>query len=573
MVGTRFLSVAVATLLVAGTVAGLATASPPRPGTEGNGLTENQSATLWSHDADNYTSETSYHQRYGEHRTALQQVANGTDLTFTRPPATAATWTRHDFRDLPTSGPQISLHPPTTDLKDGVFIADAHATIFAAQPATRAHRAADSTTRYLAPNGTLRGFVDYRVRYPDSSASEHRRVDWSLLSHEISSIQLLQDGSRLATSPGSHTPVLHYQLDDTGETRIALEATIQVRVQKTVRINGTVVERTTRTDSVSVSDSLAGTVYDLSAYPYYATYPNGDAGVAIFQSLPWRGYTLTENGNASVRGVWRFYTARHTAWDTLVRSTADGDTRVASDAIPVSVHAYPSRIGPVAEPVRTGPSIIQTWGQNRSAPTSTIGDDVHIDVVTRNYTPTHGLAVRANRVNRQALRISGIVRGVNASISQPPTGLRRQLHQSTLTAHIVSQTASKATVRLTLHDAVTGKPIALGQSNRYPILRSFREGYVSINGRHVTTNASGVAVVTLEDPGIYTARYQPESWLNTDPAYVSDRASVRWHPLGTLEGWFALLIEAGWRLLPFAVMFYAGYRLLRLFNVDRFQHP
>ena len=573
MVGTRFLSIAVATLLVAGTVAGLATASPPRPGTEGNGLTENQSATLWSHDADNYTSETSYHQRYGEHRTALQQVANGTDLTFTRPPATAATWTRHDFRDLPTSGPQTSLHPPTADLEDGVFIADAHATIFAAQPVTRAHRAADSTTRYLAPNGTLRGFVDYRVRYPDSSASEQRRIDWSLLSHEISSIQLLQDGSRLATSPGSHTPVLHYQLDDTGETRIALEATIQVRVQKTVRINGTVVERTTRTDSVSVSDSLAGTVYDLSAYPYYATYPNGDAGVAIFQSLPWRGYTLTENGNASVRGVWRFYTARHTAWDTLVRSTADGDTRVASDAIPVSVHAYPSRIGPVAEPVRTGPSIIQTWGENHSAPTSTIGDDVHIDVVTRNYTPTHGLAVRANRVNRQALRISGIVRGVNASISQPPTGLRRQLHQSTLTAHIVSQTASKATVRLTLHDAVTGKPIALGQSNRYPILRSFREGYVSINGQRVTTNASGVAVVTLEDPGIYTARYQPESWLNTDPAYVSDRASVRWHPLGTLEGWFALLIEAGWRLLPFAVMFYAGYRLLRLFDVDRFQHP
>jgi len=44
--------------------------------------------------------------------------------------------------------------------------------------------------------------------------------------------------------------------------------------------------------------------------PYYAEYPNGDSGVAIFQSRPWQGYTLTEEDDARVRGVWRFYTAR-----------------------------------------------------------------------------------------------------------------------------------------------------------------------------------------------------------------------------------------------------------------------
>jgi len=49
----RELSVLMAALFVTSLVTGLVTASPPRPGTEGNGLTANESATLWSRDADN----------------------------------------------------------------------------------------------------------------------------------------------------------------------------------------------------------------------------------------------------------------------------------------------------------------------------------------------------------------------------------------------------------------------------------------------------------------------------------------------------------------------------------------
>nr|WP_245333059.1 hypothetical protein [Halarchaeum solikamskense] len=564
---SRAVPIAIAGVLLLVTVTGLAAANHPRPGTEGNGLTENESATLWSHDADDYTNESTYSQHYGEHRTALQQLANGTDITFTRPPKTAATWTKHDFRDLHASGPETSLHPENADLEDGTLIADAHATIFAAQPTTRAHLASGETRTYLAPDGTLRGLVDYRVRYPSTSA------DWSLTKHQISRVWLTQDGDTIASSTGTQTPTLDYQLQNDRTTTLTLHATIEVRIEQTTTVNGNTVSTMTETDSITVTDSLSGSVYNLAAYPYYATYPNGDAGVAILQSRPWQGYTLTETGSARVRGVWRFYTARHTGWDTLVTSTRNGETRTQSDAIPVSVHAYPSRIGPVAEPVRTGPEIVETWGINRSSPTPTLGEDVHIDVVNHSYTTTYGVAVRAEQVDRQALHVAGIVRGVNATIFQPQAGSTRHLRESSLTATVLSQNVSAATVRLELRDNQTGAPIDLSQEQRGRPLAQSPTGYIAIGDQHVETNRSGVAVVTLTQPGIYTAQYQPESWLGANPAYVRTQASVRWHPLGTLSGWFNLVFTTGWKLLPFVVMFYAGQRLLRMFGLDRFQNP
>jgi len=66
----------------------------------------------------------------------------------------------------------------------------------------------------------------------------------------------------------------------------------QRSAQKTIRIdqgNRTDVDVTYRTESRNVSDSIDVEIYDLSAYPYYAEYPNGDSGVSIFQSRPWQG--------------------------------------------------------------------------------------------------------------------------------------------------------------------------------------------------------------------------------------------------------------------------------------------
>ncbi|KTG30334.1 hypothetical protein AUR66_08335, partial [Haloferax profundi] len=362
--------------------------------------------------------ETTYRQRFGENRTPIQQLANGTDITFTRPPATAATWTRNDFRDLNAGNAQTSVYPEHASLEDGVLIDDAHATLFAVHPSTRGHLEAGETPLYVAPNGSLRGFVDYRVRVPNGSQSISSSVTWSLVDDEITEVRLKSGEEVIARSGGSHTPELEYQLDETWSTTLTLEADIEVRLKKTTETSiGNLTETavTYPTEAITVSDSVDIEVYNLRAYSYYAAYPDGDTGVAIFQSRPWQGYTLTEDGGSTVRGVWRFYTARDPRWDTLVRATEANETEIQSDALPVYVHAYPSRIGPRAQPIRNGPTILDSWGRERTSPLPTIPDTVSVEVVEQSYTPTYGLAVRTDEVDRDALRVSGIVRGVNAT--------------------------------------------------------------------------------------------------------------------------------------------------------------
>jgi len=564
-------SVLMAGFLVTTIVTGGVAADPPRPGTEENGLSENESATLWSGDSDRYITQEEYRQQYGETRSVPSQVANGTDITFKQPPATAATWTRNDFEDLDAGGADTSVHPPHADLEDGVFIEDAHATVFAVQPATRGHIESEESPLYIAPNGTMRGFVDYRVRVPNGSSARDRTIEWSLTEHEIEEVRLKKNGETIVEHDGSHTPALEYQIKDDWSANLTLETEINVRLKKTTRIdlgNQTNVDVTYRTESRNVSDSIDVEIYDLTAERYYAEYPNRDAGVAIFQSRPWQGYTLTEDGEARVRGVWRFYTARNPSWNTLVRSNRTDSTTVESDAIPVSVHAYPSRIGPRAEPVRDGPEIIDIWGLGRPSPDRDLGDNFNIDVVDESYTATYGVAVRAENVNREALQVAGIVRGVNASIVEPDDGSERQLRDSNLSVEVIQQNQSQATLKVELHDNQSGAPIALDDSRQYPIGGTVRDGYITIGDQRVETNASGMAIVRIDESGIYTARYHPGSWLSHDPAYVSDSATIRWHPLGTIEGWFALVFEVGWQLLPFFVMFYAGKHLLRILGPE-----
>jgi len=113
------LSVLLGILLVGCVATGVVTASPPQPGTAENGLSANETATLWSGDSDTYISQEEYYQRYGHERSTAAQVANGTDITFKRPPATAETWTRNDFEDLEAGGSDLSVHPPHASLDSG----------------------------------------------------------------------------------------------------------------------------------------------------------------------------------------------------------------------------------------------------------------------------------------------------------------------------------------------------------------------------------------------------------------------------------------------------------------------
>lgn len=583
---SRRIALALSAVLLAGLASSIATAGPPRPGTEGNGLDENESATLWSRDDDSrYISDAAYREAYGESRTPLQAVANQTDLTFKRPPATASIWTRHDHADYRPGNRMASVYPQDAALNDSRFVRDAHASVFGVMPSTKAHRSPEETTWYVAPEGQVLGAVDYRVRTPSGVDRTNRTVSWSVDSHEITEVRLLQNETVLTRADGSHRPNLTYELRGR-EGALTLEADIEATLEKTSRDayyvtvtgpNGTNrtekrwrKSTTTVNDTVTVSETLDIEVYDLSATRYRTTYPDGSSRIAVFQNRPWQGYTFDENGSATVRGVWRFYTARDTAWDTLTRATAEGHTRVESDALPVYVHAYPSKLGPRAEPVRTGPEVTRVWGKRREPPDASIGENITIEVVSNPYQASYGIAVRYSEFDADAFTVRGIVRGVTATIRTPADERTRHVRDSELSLEIISQNESGATLLVELVDAETGEPIVLDRTDdpRYaPLLDgSERSGYVVVAGHRLETNASGRATIRVDDPGLYTARYHPGSWLSHDPAYESDTSSARWHPLTTVAGWVSLITTVVLCFLPFGLAWYAGRQLGLMFN-------
>ncbi|WP_332871832.1 hypothetical protein [Haloprofundus halophilus] len=546
--------------------AGFVVASPPQTGTEGNGLTENETATLWSRDPDACTSNTEYYEQFDENRSLLGEVGDCTDLAFKRPPETAATWTTNDFEDYTAGNASTSVYPSHADLEDSTVVRDAHATIFAVQPSTRTHVEPSETPLYVAREGRLRGVVDYRIVTPPSAANQSPQ--WSVFSHEIESVRLLQDGTELDTVNGTHKPAFDYELRGTGQTTLTLEATITVEFERPIGNQSTRdTERVTR--SVVVSDSVDVTIYDPEASLYTAAYPNGDAGVAVFIDQPWQGYSL--GGENQVRGVWRFYTARDTRWDTVVRSTANGEASVPSDSLPVYVHAYPSVLGPRAYPVQTGPQILRVWGYERDSPNQTIGENVHVGVVNESFTQSSGIAVRTNSVSRRNLSVRGIVRGVNATVETPRKESERDLRGSDLSLEVVDSNASQTTLRAELRDNETGEPIALRRDSHSLPDTETRYGYISVAGERVQTNESGVAVVIVDGHGMFTATYHPGSWLSHNPAYTDAESTVRHHPLWSISGVFGLFVEILWWFIPFLVALIAGLKLGSFLQFETFE--
>ncbi|WP_211693219.1 hypothetical protein [Natronomonas halophila] len=395
-------------------------------------------------------------------------------------------------------------------------------------------------------------------------------------------MRLYADDRLLVESDGNHHPKLRYNVEGDVET-LRLEADINTTLRKSVDAsrevnrslgNGTETIDIDKTvlvnDSVTVTDEIPVDVYDLRATAHFSEYPDGKMGVSIYQTEPWQGYSLTENGSHRVRGVWRFFNARDTRWDVLMRSTAKESKPIESDALPVYVHAYPSELGPRAKPEYGGPTIIETWGRSYESPAESIPENVSVAVINSTYEPTYGMAVESRHVNPDALTVHGIVYGTQATILESPTSPRK-IRESSLSASIVKRNESGVTVLLKLEAAKTGNPIVLQDNNRRsPVGTLEQEGYIQIADQRVKTNGTGKATVFITQPGTYTARYEPESWLSAYPPYASDTDIVRWHPLTTIYGWTRLLWRLGMVLLPFAVALYAGRQLGTLLHWRRF---
>jgi hypothetical protein len=569
------LVLSVAVLLLASVVT-VASGDPPRPGETNSTLSESEEATLWSRPpADASLSNDEYRETYGENRTTIHEVANGTDLTFTTPPSTASRWTRYAHGEFEPGDRNASRYPPSAKTTDGAIIKDAHASIFAVSPSTKAHLRPGDVRYYVSTEGAVLGIIDYRLAVPSFRALNVSGGGLRVASHEIAETRLYADDERLATGPGSHRPALDYTTDE-GST-LTLEADIEVTLvwgsdtgAAAENATGNDSGGATMTETVTVSDQVAVDLYDLRAALHFADYPNGDTGASIYQTEPWQGYTLDDTGTARVRGVWRFFTARNPAWDTLVESSQTETRRTASDVLPVFVHAYPSKLGPRAKPEYAGPTIIRTWGEQQASPRDALPENVTVDVVNASYVPTYGLAVRSRAFDPDAVTVRGIVYGTEADLITQLAG-NRSLRESDLSADIVAENGTGITVLLRLEDAETGDPIVLADDDRIaPLANLEREGYIEIDGQRVKTNATGEAVVHLTEQGLYTARYEPASWLDSYPVYAGDSATVRWHALWGLTGWLNLFTRTVAVLSPFLLLWYAGYRLGTFLRWRRF---
>ena len=535
-------------VIIAMTAAVPVAADPPS--STDHGVPEETFHKLWSGDQDGATDGANL-----SNGSAVEQLSEGTDVPLNSPPQAVEQWNQGDHQEFPETNSSVSIHPPDANLTNKRFIKDAYTEVFAVQPSTRARLSSSRQPLYVAPNGTLRGTVDYRVAVPSNDTSGDRRVYWSLESHQIEETKLLVDGGEETTAGGSHTPVLLYSLDGYASEKhqFTLQANISVRLRKEVEIctaynvegDCTSWESSVSypIESVTVTDTIETTEYDLAVSGYIAEYPNGDLGLVVYKNQPWLGYQLP---NGDVRGVWRFYSARDADWDTLVYSSDDGQRTTHSPLHPLQMNAYPIETGPTPSP-RRNVTILDVYGTSTSPPT--LPSNVHLDILTDPYTASYGIATRtATDEQLETVRAWGLVRGVEAE--RPANEFARiQISESNLTLKVVNQTEATVTVRVSLQNASTGAPINTDD----------RDGYVVVNGQRLNTTGNGTVTTTIErSPGGVTARYEPGYWWLNLPGYTGDSDTVLLH--GTVLQILSTLFRIG---VPVSLFLFA------VFLVDR----
>lgn len=539
----------VATALVVPT-----TAHPPAE--TDHGVDERTFVVLWSGDEDGNVSTPSGD---GE-LAALRQLANGTDIPLNSPPEAVEQWNRGELEEFPDTNANVSLYPPDADTANGRFVKDAYAELFAVHPSTQARLSPSRTPLYVAPDGRVLGTVDYRIDVPADDTTGDRRVYWRLQSHQINATRIIVDGQIETTGGGSHTANLAYSdIDDyRGERHtLTLEAEITVTLEKHVRTK----ERHCRTEgnsttcwtewddeyaypneTVRVSDSIDVEEYDLAVSGFVARYPNGDLGLVVYKSEPWLGHSVPDG---DVRGVWRFYSARDSDWDTLVRSTEDGSTRTHSPLHPLQVNAFPMETGPSAGDRHV--EILGAYGERTQPPS--LPENVNLDVATEPYTASYGIATRtATDEEFSGLQAWGLVRGVTVDADESDFA-RIEIRGSNLTLSTVNSSENATTVRVRFEDASTGEPINTAG----------REGYVVLGGQRLNTTGNGTATVTItRSNAVVTARYEPGRWWRNTPGHVGDNAKI--HVGGTA---LELVVALSRFFVP------VGLFLLAVYVVDR----
>lgn len=525
---------------------------PTPPDKPEHGLNNSTFFPLWSNDDDvNITA----------NQAGYAALANGTDVSYYRPPAAVETWNHRDIKEFPVSSTNTSASiiprgtQPTSSAKG--WITDAYVELFAIQPSTQMYINPERQPLYVASNGTVLGTIDYRVELPPDDTTGDRRVYWSLESAQITSVDSVSGSRTIGTTEPGHVVKINFTGVTSGQHAVGLEGQIQIRAEKTVKVkhcsdDHCYWETTTthHTDQVTVQDRWDVTHYKVLTSGFYTEYPNGDMGLVTHRNLPWTALTFPNGDRAE--GVWRFYSGRRPQWDNLTIATADGTQTVSSPANPLQTYAYPDALGPTAsapEGASRTPNatLLHSQGDEMQAPS--LPANVSMFPVDGTYNTSWQLAVRHPSSHPENVRVSGVVRGTSANIS---TTFYSQVdtRSSNLSATILETTKTNMTLRIELQD-----------SQGTPISTAGYEGQVHVGNYTVDTNASGVAIITIpRTMSRVQIEYKPTPFWKRMPAYTGSETFVS--PSTSFSGPMAPLVWLVLSLLVFFSPFYFFDKIL-----------
>lgn len=513
---------------------------------------------------------------------------------------------------------------------------DAHVTMFSIQPSTVMHVDDSDPVFYVKHEGKTRVLVDYRAVTPDGQdqsvpggkrEGEATDIEWTLQESEVVNTTMYVNDSAdkmvlEETFEGyNHTPVFEYDRLY-GWRTVGYSANISLTYERTVTVTekschydieydddepdgvdddgdgdkddkddwhlvkrcGTSTESKTEevetTVEVESGETTVRGVYP-SAAPYNASYPDGDYGTAFYEPMPWTSVEFP-GSDVNVTGIWRFYTARDTDWETLNVATDSGARSETSVALPVYVHGFPSTENTTVTPTGNATEVVRVWGPETDSPADTIGENVRVGVVPagETYTPSYGVAIRGEGLDR-GIRVNSLLSDTPAAVvnlTKQTSGVSgvdtvetaRTIRNSNLTVEVVDSSEDSTTLRIELTDNVTGSPIDLDEEvNPLAASRTERPGYVTVNGERVTMDQPGVATITVQETGTFRVRYHPASWVVAEPAYSPDRAAAKHQPLDTGTDVINVLNEVALYLVPVIALVLMARRIRKILPSKR----
>lgn len=454
---------------------------PVRPGiappTDAHGGANQYFRSIWSGDPDYPTLKES--DRSGADDLAPMSTCRS-DRLFTDPPDTD-TWNDPEHESYPVSERDFAARPAGTNWESGGSgrITHAYVELFSTTPSTVVHQR-DSTQRFVAPDGTVRALVDYRLPQPEDSGNTSRSID----SHSVES-DLYVDGTQVDSTTDDRPELEYSDLSGTAELRV--ESTVQVTMlEKTVStkcelINGTLecrpdVDIDYEDYSHTVSDSQTVRVQDLSGLDinggagtiHKPGAPVNDTVVGVSISGMWR--SIQSDAGYRVHNEWRYYTRTDEFW-TEWETSGDAPSDEFDGVRPLEVHAVPVTDHPEVTRRQLGeqsgdgelePDIHATVTQPTMAPQPALPPEINIRREPESPTDNH-LRIWSGASLRDTgeFEVNGLVRGRSTTHSVPSSDLT-PIREVNITAAVVSESADQTELEV-LVETQAGDPVQQGQ--------------------------------------------------------------------------------------------------------------